>query len=162
VADSEAPARPRRGWTIGIGIGVGIAAAIAIAFALLAFRDDTEPSGRSSSASRALARLDANGGRAYVGTIDEAEDAVRLRRAVRAELRSDASRTARGGDPGVARRCAALLRRTSTGGKGRVVLLADATFAGDPAVVVGITDQGRIVVFVADAATCAVRMAQSL
>jgi hypothetical protein len=42
------------------------------------------------------------------------------------------------------------------------VLLADATLSGAPVVVVGVTDHGRVVAFVADADTCAVRMAQSL
>ncbi len=133
-----------------------------VALGLLALptgRDDVKPA-RGSAAS-ALTRLDANHGRIYVGSIGDATDPLKLRRALRAEFRSDAERPDRHGAV-AARRCAAQLRGTSGSRRGRVVLLADATLAGAPAVVIGITDHGRVVAFVADADTCSVRMAQSL
>lgn len=114
------------------------------------------------AASRALARLDANDGESYVGSIGDATDPVKLRRALRAEFRSGDARAGRRGSKTRAQRCATQIRGTAHDRGGRLVLLADATLAGDPVVVVGITDHGRVVAFVADAVTCDVRMAQSL
>jgi hypothetical protein len=143
-------------------IVVGLALVVGVAIGVLALRDEDGTDNGSGSAARAIARLDANSGDAYMGTIGDAADAVELRRAVRAEIRSDEPRAGRRGSPANAQRCATELHDASSGRGGRTVLLADATLAGKPAVVIGITDRGRVVVFVADAGTCEVRVAQSL
>jgi hypothetical protein len=147
---------------IRVAIVAGLALVVGVAISVLALRNDDGTEHGAGSAARAIARLDANGGDAYMGTIGDATDAVRLRRAVRAEIRSDEPRTGRRGSRANAQRCATALRNASGERDGRTVLLADATLAGMPAVVIGITDRGRVVVFVADAGTCEVRVAQSL
>jgi hypothetical protein len=144
-------------------VGITLASVIvASGVALLVLPGDNEGIDTPSTASRAIARVDDNDGRVYLGTIDDAADPVRLRRALRAEFRSDARRPDPRGSAEAARRCAPALQRTSGQSRGRIVELADATYSGAPAVVVGITDRGRVVAFVADAETCEVRAAQSL
>lgn len=161
MADAESTTLShRRRIVVASGVAFAVLVAIAIAF-YVSTRDSDHGAEASDSATRALARLDANDGRAYVGRFDDVDDPVRLRRAVRAEFRSDDERKARG-SPTRARRCAAELQATPAGARGKVVLLADGTLDGAPAVVVGITDLGRVVVFVADAGTCGIRSAQSL
>ncbi len=145
-------------WVVGIAIVVAVTS-VAIGVLLLV-RDDTDHDAPSTAA-RARSRLDDNDGRVYVGTIDDASDPAQLRRALQREFRSDDSRPDRRASAD-ARRCAAALQRTSGEPRGQIVLVGDATYADDPAVVVGITDRGRVVAFVADAETCIVRMAQSL
>jgi hypothetical protein len=161
VGEAHATIRPRRTLIIGASV-VTAAILIFVVIVLLARPDGNDQDALPSAASRALARLDANDDRAYVGSVGDATDPVRLRRALRAEFRSDDSRVDRRGSAKRAQRCATELRRASDERRGRVVLLADATLAREPAVVVGIADRGRVVVFVADAETCGIRMAQSL
>ena len=151
-------ARRRRAWIIAAAVAVVVI--VAAGLLLLPSRTHGGPKRSRSSASLALARLDANDGESYVGSIGDATDPVRLRRAVRREFRSGSPRRDRRGGE-AAKRCAADLRRTDNS-QGRVVLLADATLSGTPVVVAGVADHGRVVVFVADAVTCDVRMAQSL
>jgi hypothetical protein len=160
VSDSRA-AGSRRTSIIRISIVV-VVLIVALVIALLALldRDGSEAEPRGTAA-LALSRLDASDGRAYVGMIGDATDAVRLRRTLRAEFRSHEPRPRDRGSPTPARACSADLQQAS-GRSGRVVLLADATFSGQPAVVIAITDRGRVVAFVADAQTCEVRLAQSL
>lgn len=166
--DESATTRPRRKWilvAVGVVAVIAVVAIIAIGIALLVLAGDTDTDGDTdapSTASLAIARVDDNDGRAYVGTIDNASDPARLRRALRAEFRSDAPRPDPRGSATDARRCAQELQPTSGQPRRKIVLLADATYSDEPAVVVGITDRGRVVVFVADAETCAVRAAQSL
>lgn len=160
--DESATTRPQRKWIL---VAVGVVAVVAVGIALLVLPGDTDTdtdADAPSTASIAIARVDDNDGRAYVGTIDDAADPARLRRALRAEFRSDAPRPDPRGSATDARRCAPELQQTSGQRRGRIVLLADTTYSDEPAVVVGITDRGRVVVFVADAETCAVRVAQSL
>jgi hypothetical protein len=146
-----------------VSIVVGVALVVGVAIALLVLpdrgRSRNQPVG---TAALARSRLDASDGRAYAGTIGDAGDAVRLRRVLRAEFRSDEPRRRDRGSATRARACAADLQHASGNRNGKIVLLADATLSGEPAVVVGIADRGRVVAFVADARTCEVRMAQSL
>ncbi|MGZ8762646.1 MAG: hypothetical protein ACXW2Y_04915 [Acidimicrobiia bacterium] len=159
--EAHATARPRR--TLIICASIVTAAVVAIVvIVLLALPEGNDQDAPPGAASRSLARLAASDGRAYVGSIGDAGDPVTLRRALRAEFRSDDTRVDRRGSPARAQRCATELQRASDERRGRVVLLADATLAGEPAVVVGIADRGRVVAFVADAETCGIRMAQSL
>ncbi len=164
--DESATTRPRRKWIlVAVGVIAVVTAVGAIGIALLVLpgdTGDTDDADAPSTASLAIARVDDNDGGAYVGTIDDAADPARLRRALRAEFRSDAPRPDPRGSTTDARRCAQELQPTSGRPRGEIVLLADATYSDEPAVVVGITDRGRVVVFVADAETCAVRVAQSL
>jgi hypothetical protein len=158
VADTPSAGR-RRVWVI-------VAAAVVVAFVALGLVFLPTGSGQKAkpgrgSAARALAHLDANHGESYVGSIGDATDPAKLRRALRAEFRSRGA-SADGHGASAARRCATQLRRTDGASRSQVVLLADATLSGAPVVVVGVTDHGRVVAFVADADTCAVRMAQSL
>jgi hypothetical protein len=150
----------KRSWIIVVAIAV-VGALVAVVVTALVARDDSA-SDPPTTASRALARLDENDGRAYVGTIENVADPTRLRRALRAEFRSDATRPERHRAARRARRCATRLRRSSGDARGRVVVLADATVGGRPVVVVGVTDRGRVVAFVADPETCTVVAAQSL
>ena len=163
--DDASAVRRRRTLLIRASIVIGVALVLAIAtIALVVLPTDGNDNAAPArgTASLALERLDANGGESYVGTIDDAADPARLRRALRAEFRSGAERATAGRAKARAQRCASELRGSAADQGGRVVLLADTTLAGRPAVVVGITDRGRVVVFVADAATCEVLMAQSL
>lgn len=161
VDDESVTTLSRRKWIlVAAGVTALVTAVGAIGIALLVL--PTDDADAPSTASLAIARVDDNDGRAYVGTIDDAADPARLRRALRAEFRSDAPRPDSRGSATDARRCAPALQRTSGQSRGRIVLLADATYSDEPAVVVGITARGRVVVFVADAETCEVRAAQSL
>ena len=153
----------RRASIVRISIAIAVALIVGSAIVVLTLPDrdgsDDEPVGAGALA---LSRLDANDGRAYAGRVGDVSDAARLRRMLRAEFRSDETRPRDHGSSKRARACASDLRRTSDNQNRRVVLLADATLSGEPAVVVAITDRGRVVAFVADAETCEVRMAQSL
>jgi hypothetical protein len=147
-----------------VGTSVVVVVVVVVALVSVLTRSDHSERGPGGpgAAGLALARLDANDGRAYVGAIGDMTDAVRLRRTLRAELRSHTPRP-RGRDASKdVHRCATGLRRASRPQRGTVVFLADATQSGMPVVVVGITDRGRVVAFVADADTCEIRGAQSL
>ncbi len=156
--DELSSKRRYRAWIIAAGLVAVVI--VAVGLLLLPNRTHGNDGPKRTTASLALARLDASDGNAYIGSIGDVADAARLRRSVRKELRSSAARPDRHG-ASAARRCAAELRR-SAHGEGRVVMLADATVSGTPVVVIGIVDHGRVVVFVTDAGSCDVRMAQSL
>ncbi len=161
--DDAPSSRRSRSLIVVATVVVVLVVAIGAVLGLVLWRsrgDDTPAA--SGSAGRALERLDTNDGRAYVGSIGDVSDPVRLRRVLRAELQSDEPRARPRGSATRARRCVSALRSASGGARSRVVYLADATLAGTPVVVVGITDHSRVVTFVADPATCDVRTAQSL
>jgi hypothetical protein len=157
----DAPSRiGRRGWIITGAVLVVVIVACALVF--VPTRDGREADAEPGSAPIALERLDANDGEPYIGTLGDVSDPVALRRALRGEFRSDDARAGRRGSDTRARRCAKRLRSTDGADGDRLVLLADATLAGKPAVLVAVTDRGRVVAFIADAGTCEVRLAQSL
>lgn len=146
-----------------VAVVAAVAMLVAVATVVVATRDDAAPR-RVGSAALARERLADARGRAYAGTFGAVDDPVALRRTLRRSLHADAPRSAR--VPAAVRRCASRLRAAMPAASGRrgddVVLLGAATFAGRPAVVVGIAEAGRLVAFVTDAASCSVVSAQSL
>jgi hypothetical protein len=158
--DDAATAGRHRAWIITAAVLVVVV--VALVALLLPTGTNRDAKAVPGSASLALARLDANDGESYVGSIGDATSPVKLRRVLRAEFRSGDARPSQHGSKTRAQRCATQIRGTTDARRGRLVLLADATVSAKPVVVIGITDHGRVVAFVADADTCEVRMAQSL